>query len=88
MVAVLTLWRRSRTFAPFTIIANTALVVAGSLLFLMQMHLYMHDAYPDDFGFSTVNHLIDHYNNDIPSGDPDFNPPPKPSAPEVQAPAK
>jgi hypothetical protein len=33
--------------------------------------------YPDDFGFSTTNHIVDHYNNDITSGDQTFDPPPK-----------
>ena len=58
-----------QTFAPFTAIANTFLVIAGSLLFFMQVHGYLHTTYPDDFGFSTLQHTLDHFDNDIPSGD-------------------
>ena len=84
MVAVLALFRRSRSFAPFTVIANTFLVIAGGLLFLMQMHGYQHNAYPDEFGFSTNRHIIDHFNNDIPSGDSAVSEPEtKPLAPDI-----
>lgn len=76
MTALLAVMRRSRTFAPFTVIANGFLIVAGILLFLMQMHGYQHTAYPDDFGFSTNQHIIDHFNNDVPSGDQIQIPPP------------
>ena len=69
MTCVLALFRNSKVFAPFNVIANTALVVAGCLLFLMQVHGYQHTAYPDDFGFSSNRHIIDHFNNDIQSGD-------------------
>ncbi|MFN0218216.1 MAG: HupE/UreJ family protein [Hyphomicrobium sp.] len=90
MAALLSLVRRSSIFATFTAIANTFLMIAGSLLFLMQMHGYQHTAYPDDFGFSTSYHLLDHFNNDIPSGDqldqPPAAPPPAPAAPPNAAP--
>jgi HupE / UreJ protein len=69
MTAVLAFFRRSSSFPSFTKIANTFLILAGSLLFLMQMHGYQHAAYPDDFGFSTNRHIIDHFNNDVQSGD-------------------
>ena len=81
MTAVLAIIRRSQSLAPFTAIANTFLVIAGSLLFLMQMHGYLHTVYPDDFGFSTNLHTIDHFNNDIPGAggiEPSNEPPPKP----------
>lgn len=69
MIAVLAIWRRSQTFTKVTVILNTALVLFGALLFLMQTHAYLHNAFPDEFGFSSVNHMVDHFNNDIPSGD-------------------
>ena len=69
MTGILAVLRSSKWFAPFTVMANTALIVAGCLLFLMQMHGYQHAAYPDDFGFSSTQHILDHFNNDIPSGD-------------------
>lgn len=82
MTAVLALVRRSSFFAPFAAIANTLLVIAGTLLFLMQMHGYQHTAYPDDFGFSTNSHILDHFNNDIQSGDHLSAPPPSTTIPE------
>jgi hypothetical protein len=69
MTVILGVARRSRGFAPFATIANTTLVIVGALLFLMQMHSYLHNEYPDDFGFSTTKHIFDHFSNDIPSGD-------------------
>ena len=78
MTGVLALIRRLRWFAPFTAVANTFLVIAGTLLFLMQMHGYLHTTYPDDFGFSTNQHILDHFNRDIPGGgEPTTEPPPK-----------
>jgi lysylphosphatidylglycerol synthetase-like protein (DUF2156 family) len=69
MAAVLAAFRHSKSFAPFTAVANTMLVVVGSLLFLAQIHAYAHTTYPDEFGFSTTNHILDHFSNDIPAGD-------------------
>lgn len=90
MTAILAFVRRSKSFAPFTVVANTGLVVASCLLFLMQMHEYQHNAYPDDFGFSTNSHILDHFNDDMPSGDqfdpPLANPPKEPPPPETPQP--
>jgi hydrogenase/urease accessory protein HupE len=69
MTVILSVARRWRGFASFAIISNTLLVIVGALLFLMQMHSYLHNEYPDDFGFSTTKHIFDHFSNDIPSGD-------------------
>lgn len=68
MTAVLAFFRRSKSFAPFTVMANTFLVIAGSLLFLHQLHGYQHNAYPDEFGFSTRSHILDHYKVEVPYG--------------------
>lgn len=78
MTAMLAIVRRSHMVGPFTVIANGFLVIAGSLLFLMQMHCYLHTAFPDDFGFSSNQHIIDHFNNDIPAGDAASAPAPRP----------
>jgi hypothetical protein len=56
MVAGLSLWRRRPSFATFSVAANKALIAAGVLLFLMQLHGYSHTQYPDDFGFSDDLH--------------------------------
>ena len=50
MSGILSVFRRANLFAPFTAIANTFLVIAGSLLFFVQMHGCLHTTYPDDFG--------------------------------------
>ena len=86
MAAVLTLFRRSSAFPPFAILANGFLIVAGSLLFLMQMHGYQHTAYPDEFGFSTNSHILDHFNNDIASGDQVSEPAPPAATPKELTP--
>lgn len=68
MFSVLLLLRRTSFFAPFTNIANGLLIAIGALLFLHQIHLYQHNTWPDDFGFSTSSHTLDHYTNDIRDG--------------------
>lgn len=60
MVAALAALRRTASFRPFTIAANYGLVIAGALLFLMQMHGYLHTRHPDDLGFSSDLHEHDH----------------------------
>ena len=66
MAGILAIFRRSQAFAPFTMIANTALMVVGGLLFLHQVHGDQHNAYPNEFGFGTTSHILDHFKNDIP----------------------
>lgn len=60
MLALLGIWRKAASFAPFSRAANYGLVGAGALLFLMQMHGYSHVSTPDEFGFSQDNHFHDH----------------------------
>lgn len=60
MVAVLALLRRTPWFDLFSKLANGGLVVAGVLLFLFQMHGYLHTRYPDAFGFSEDAHYHSH----------------------------
>ncbi len=60
MVAILAIWRLFKSFEPFSKVANYGLILAGSLLFLYQMHGYLHTRYPDDFGFSRDGHYHDH----------------------------
>lgn len=49
MVGLLALWRQRPSFRRFSALTNAGLVAAGILLFLMQMHGYLHVAYPDEF---------------------------------------
>lgn len=60
MLAVLGAWRRRASFPKFSKVANDALVVLGALLFLMQLHGYLHTRYPDEFGFNTDGHSHAH----------------------------
>jgi hydrogenase/urease accessory protein HupE len=64
MVALLAIWRRFKSFTAFAKIANYGLIAAGSLLFLYQMHGWLHTRYPDDFGFSRDGHYHDHQTMD------------------------
>lgn len=56
MLVVLSLWRHTASFMKFAGAANSGLIIAGSLLFLMQLHGYSHTEYPDEFGFPEDNH--------------------------------
>jgi hypothetical protein len=56
MVALLAIWRRRASFALFSQLANKGLVALGVLLFLFQLHGYVHNAHPDDLGFSEDLH--------------------------------
>jgi low affinity Fe/Cu permease len=60
MVAVLAIWRRLPSFAPFSKAANYGLIIAGSLLFLFQMHGWLHTTQPDEYGFSEDGHYHSH----------------------------
>ncbi len=56
MILIMTQWRKTAKFEKFAKVSNHGLIAAGVLLFLMQMHGYMHTNYPDDFGFPEDNH--------------------------------
>ena len=65
MVGVLALWRRRASFARFSLAANVALVYAGALLLLMQLHGYQHDSDPNGFRFPAQEHRHVHEDMDI-----------------------
>ncbi len=56
MVGLLAFWRRRSSFKRFSYAANLALVYAGALLLLMQLHGYQHDSAPDSFRFPALEH--------------------------------
>lgn len=60
MLVLLAGWRKLKSFQAFSHVSNVGLIVAGALLFLMQMHGYSHVSNPDEFGFSSDNHYHDH----------------------------
>ena len=43
MLLLIAAWRKRHSFKAFSLIANYSLIIAGGLLFLMQMHDYSHD---------------------------------------------
>ncbi len=65
MVALLALWRRRASFARFSHAANLALVYAGALLLLMQLHGYQHDVDADGLRFPAQQHKHAHEDMDI-----------------------
>ena len=65
MVASLAVCRRRPSFARFSAAANFALICAGILLLLMQLHGYQHDAYANDFRFPDREHRHAHEDMDI-----------------------
>jgi hypothetical protein len=65
MVALLAVWRRRPSFARFSFAANLALVYAGALLLLMQLHGYQHDSDPNGFRFPVEEHRHVHEDMDI-----------------------
>ena len=57
MLLLLAAFRKSHIFKNFSLIANYGLVLAGGLLFLMQMHDYEHSKYPAENVASTESEL-------------------------------
>ena len=64
MLLLITAFRKSHAFKSFSKAANSFLILAGGYLFLMQMHGYSHVLHPDEFGFSSDNHIHDHIKMD------------------------
>ncbi len=60
MVALLFKFRRTQKFLQFSHVSNNGLILAGVLLFMMQMHGYLHTVNPDEFGFPEDNHAHAH----------------------------
>lgn len=56
MIFILSKWRSTPSFKNFSTISNVGLMILGSLLFLMQMHGYGHEAFVDELAFSTEKH--------------------------------
>jgi len=65
MVAVLAWWRHTHSFRRISHVANLGLVVAGTLLMLMQLHGYLHDSDPNGFRFPADEHRHIHEDMDV-----------------------
>ena len=64
MLIVLTQWRKLASFAKFSKITNHALMFAGFMLLLMQLHGYLHTTNEEDFGFNKDAHQHIHLDMD------------------------
>ena len=60
MLALLSKWRRKKSFLQISAVSNHGIIFAGFLFFLMQMHGYLHTSNPDEFGFPEDNHFHIH----------------------------
>ena len=60
MLSVLTQWRKTASFLQHSKIANDALMFAGFMLFLMQLHGYLHTVNEEEFGFNRDEHYHIH----------------------------
>jgi hypothetical protein len=80
MGAVLSIWRKKRSFESWSGIANGALMAAGVFLLSMQLHGFAHSAFPDDFPINRDDHAHAHdeLNTDSPvhTHNPDGSHPP------------
>lgn len=56
MLLVLAAWRKRTSFTQFSKACNVALMIAGALLLLMQLHGYQHTQHPDDFPLNKDDH--------------------------------
>jgi len=54
MILAIDVWRKSRSFATFSVISNYLLIIAGGLLFLMQMHGYAHTSLQGEMAMTTI----------------------------------
>lgn len=70
MMLVLAAWRRRPSFPRFSRVANHALILVGFLLFLMQLHAYLHTQDPGEFGFDADGHRHVHEHMEAPAAAP------------------
>jgi len=54
MLLLIAAWRKSHAFQTFSLVSNYGLILAGGLLFLMQMHGFAHTTNPEEFIISTA----------------------------------
>ena len=60
MLIILTQWRKFTSFKRWSRVTNDLLMLAGFMLFLMQMHGYLHTVNEEDFGFNRDEHYHIH----------------------------
>ena len=62
MWILLSSWRKTNSFLKFSKVANAALMFAGVLLLLMQLHGYQHARFTDEFPLNKDEHFEIHQN--------------------------
>ena len=60
MLTILVQWRKRPSFLRLSRVTNHALIFAGLMLFLMQIHGYLHTTYEEEFGFNADEHYHIH----------------------------
>jgi HupE/UreJ protein len=60
ILVALSAWRRTASFERFSAASNTALIIAGSFLVLVQLHGYTHEMHSDAYGFNEDAHFHSH----------------------------
>ncbi len=60
MLVLLNIWRKTKSFGRLSKVANHALMFAGFMLLLMQLHGYLHNANQEEFGFNADEHFHIH----------------------------
>ncbi len=60
MLIVLTQWRKTVSFLRLSKVTNDALMLLGFMLFLMQLHGYLHMVNEEEFGFNRDEHYHIH----------------------------
>jgi len=60
MLGILRYWQRLSQFPVISKVANTGLIVVGTLLLTMQLHGYSHQAFTDEFPISRDDHSHAH----------------------------
>ena len=64
MLVVINLLRKKFVERSFLLVTQMFLIISGGVLFLMQMHSFMHLSYPDDHGFNQDAHYHKHLEMD------------------------
>ena len=60
MLIILTQWRKLPSFLRLSKVTNHALMFAGFMLLLMQLHGYLHTVHEEEFGFNKDAHYHIH----------------------------
>lgn len=60
MLFILKLWREKESFTKYAKVSNHALMFAGFMLLLIQLHGYLHTTNEEEFGFNRDEHIHIH----------------------------